>query len=68
MNKSVLAYVKYNSGVPYNYSTDTLGRTTAGYGRLSEEGLWEYPLLVNQRNLAVLGLSVADAIEEFDDE
>lgn len=57
MNKNMqTAYDIYESGTQPVYSTGICGRMTAGYGDLSDEGYWEYPLEVGAQGIIPRGL------------
>lgn len=47
------AYRRFKDGVVPTYSTGICESTTAGYGKLDDNGYWEFPLYVNQKTFAI---------------
>lgn len=46
----IVAHALFNAGFPYSTSSDVLDNITKGYGKLSENGFWEYQLVLDDNN------------------
>ncbi len=51
LDRVSIGYALFDAGFPPSYSSDLCHSLTVGYGELSCEGVWQYPLFVENLDL-----------------